>query len=73
MTLSPKLCSLINEASGRYLPTRGIIPFSPYVFHPRDLLISDVGDMISDAVTGPGIHAYELAEMIIDEVEEHFA
>ena len=37
----------------------------------RDSLIYAVAMIISEAVNGEGIHACELAEMIVEAVEEH--
>jgi hypothetical protein len=51
-------------------PARGIIPLDPIEIDPRDVLIYDIATMISEALAGPAIGVHELAEMIVDTVQE---
>ena len=75
MALSPALRELVATVAAKYeqsdKPACGIIPLSPV--DPRMSLIYNVAEMISDAITGPEVHAWELAEMIVDVVEDHHA
>ncbi|MCV0394370.1 MAG: hypothetical protein K5872_15980 [Rhizobiaceae bacterium] len=74
MTISPELPAHLKGASAQHdrkLAT-GIIPLELGLSadEARMALIYDVAVMISEAVTGPGIHVMELAEMIVETVQE---
>lgn len=66
MTLSPAMRKLVSDQQAER-PT-GIIPIEPLDIDRRTLLCYEVADILSDAVTGPAIHAHELAEIIVDTV-----
>jgi len=70
MALNPALRSMVAAAAAKYQvePATGIIPFEPAEVAARDVMIHRTADMISKAVTGPAISAYDLAERIVDEV-----
>ncbi|MHA6642300.1 hypothetical protein [Mesorhizobium sp. A623] len=74
MAVSPQLRELVAAAGAKYQgasePACGIIPLQPVEIDPRGALIYDVADIISEALTGPAIHVMELAEMIVDTVQE---
>ena len=76
MALSPALRELVSKAARTYAQSdktaRGIIPLPPIEVDPRGALIGEVAEMISEAVNGPAIHAWELAEMIVDAVDKHY-
>lgn len=68
-----KLSELVIAAVAKYSapePARGIIPFEPVDIDPHLALISEVAHLINDALTGPAIHVMDLAEMIVDAVQE---
>lgn len=72
--LSPELRKLITDATGKpnstNEPIKGIIPFEPLEWDERDELVYRIAETISDAVQGPAIHVSELAEMIVDMMQE---
>lgn len=61
---------MVAAAAAKYQaePGTGIIPLEPVEIGARDMMIHRATDMISKAVTGPAISAYDLAEQIVDEV-----
>jgi hypothetical protein len=61
--------SRVAMSNAKRQPARGIIPLQPLEIDPRSALIYEVASMISEAMTGPEIGAFELAEMIVDTVE----
>jgi len=71
MALHPALRKLIESGASRHEMRTGIIPLEPAEYEEdtaRMLLIYEVADMISTAMTGPAISACDLAEKIVDEV-----
>lgn len=72
MALNPAIAKMVADASAKYQadtePARGIIPFESAEVEARDVMIHRTANMISQAVTGPAISAYDLAEQIVDEV-----
>lgn len=70
MSLNTVLRSMITAATVKYQEgTCGIIPFNPAPeLDPHDAAVYTVVGMINDALTGPAIGAYELAEGIVGEV-----
>jgi hypothetical protein len=68
MTLSPEIRALVQSASAKHQEQRGIIPLQAARIEARDAMIYHAAKMISEAVTGPAISAYDLAERIVDEV-----
>lgn len=62
--------SRVSTTDGKRRAVQGIIPLQALEIDPRVILICDIANLISEAITGPGIGAFELAEMILDTVDE---
>lgn len=77
MALNPALHEMVSAASAKYQPdtetARGMIPLAAKSIDPHDAAVFTVASMIDRALTGPAIGVYELAERIIDEVDEIYA
>ena len=68
MALSPELKAMVSGTTKTMSVKRGIIPI-----HPRAadaLLTGSISGEISEALTGPAISAYDLAERLIVMVRE---
>ncbi|RWO61114.1 hypothetical protein [Mesorhizobium sp.] len=72
MALGPALAKTLAAASAKYQkePSSGIIPLQPLEIDPHSALIYEVAEIITGALTGPAIGVLELAEMIVDTVQE---
>jgi hypothetical protein len=73
MALSPSTSRLVKQAKARFgndsspaSTGSGIILLVPVEISDRDMLVFDIAEMISEALTGPAIHATHLAEKIVD-------
>lgn len=72
MALNPALKKMIGDAKAKYQgePAVGIIPLNFVELDPKLSLICEVASMITDAINGPAISAFKLAEMIVDTVQD---
>lgn len=73
MSLNPALAAMVTAAAARYQaglgPVTGIVPLGTLPeLDLHDAAISMVAGMINDALTGPAIGIYELAEVTSPEV-----